>query len=657
GASGSADYSHSKINADYAAVTEQSGLFAGDGGYQVNVSGHTQLTGALITSTDKAEQTGKNQFTTGTIGFTDLHNHSNYKGEGIGIGLSGDINGGANGQTVDKNGNATNSLMAGIGYGSDKGNDASTTHSGINTSNISITNPDKQQQDINQVHTDVSTDNYAEHAGYLSNNFDKDRVQSELDTQIDVSKEFSQNTQKAQAEINQKKDQLKDKIKHETDPAKLNEYQQQLDNWNTASWLLGSISAGLSAPTNNVAGIAAATASPAVAHAIGDYFHDHGSEDSAAHLLAHAALGAAVAAAGGNNALVGAASAAGSEAAAPALAHWLYGKDAADLTTEEKQTISSIVGLASAAIGAATGNSADIASGAQIGQNAVDNNYLSEHQQKQRDKELIECQGKLCKIKVNGKWLAISGAQQASLTAGIVAGVPVEIGQSMEDLLHMVTSPIETYNAIKSLINSDDIFGNVSDALKQEYSKRIDNLINQYEQAGASGSFQAGVEIGRLLTDAGTLVAGGIGVGKGVAKVTEKVVSKISKQGVGYSEALINNGIKLEIDPNKFNYLYGNVSSGIHNIDRSTQLAQTMRKLGIEQNDSGTQILIDHFNTVVNTKNNIVNTYSKGSQNFEVRESLLFGPSGKAVKLETSFEVMPNGSRRFITTIPKEGKK
>ncbi|MDF7675800.1 VENN motif pre-toxin domain-containing protein [Neisseriaceae bacterium ESL0693] len=96
----------------------------------------------------------------------------------------------------------------------------------------------------------------------------------------------------------------------------------------------------------------------------------------AAHLLAHAALGAAVAATGGNNALVGAASAAGAEAAAPALAHWLYDKDPSDLTSDEKQTISSIVGLAGAAMGATTGNSADIAGGFQGAQNAVDNNTL-----------------------------------------------------------------------------------------------------------------------------------------------------------------------------------------------------------------------------------------------------------------------------------------
>ncbi|MFB9168694.1 hypothetical protein ACFFU8_10285, partial [Chromobacterium piscinae] len=111
----------------------------------------------------------------------------------------------------------------------------------------------------------------------------------------------------------------------------------------------------------------------------------------------------------------------------------------------------------------------------------------------------------------------------------------------------------------------------------------------------------------------------------------------------------------LSIDPKKFEYLFGNVNSNSHNADRSTQLAQTMRKLGLETNESGKRVLIEHFEKVVAEKSNVREVFSKGNQNFEIRESVLFGPSGKAVKLETSFEVMSDGTRRFVTTIPKEG--
>ena len=116
-------------------------------------------------------------------------------------------------------------------------------------------------------------------------------------------------------------------------------------------------------------------------------------------------------------------------------------------------------------------------------------------------------------------------------------------------------------------------------------------------------------------------------------------------------------GTKLKIEPNKLDYLYGKVNSGLHNKSRSTQLANAMRRLGLEINESGTKILTEHLNKVINTKGNIVSAYTKGSQKFEIRESLLLGPSGKATKLETSFEIMPDGSRKFVTVIPKEGRK
>ncbi|MBQ9723788.1 MAG: hemagglutinin repeat-containing protein, partial [Neisseriaceae bacterium] len=81
GFSGSVSASKSKINADYASVNEQSGIFAGDDGYRINVQNHTDLTAGLITSTDKAERDGKNTFSTGTISFNDLANKAEYKGE------------------------------------------------------------------------------------------------------------------------------------------------------------------------------------------------------------------------------------------------------------------------------------------------------------------------------------------------------------------------------------------------------------------------------------------------------------------------------------------------------------------------------------------------------------------------------------------------
>ncbi|MCO6514799.1 MAG: VENN motif pre-toxin domain-containing protein [Snodgrassella sp.] len=127
---------------------------------------------------------------------------------------------------------------------------------------------------------------------------------------------------------------------------------------------------------------------------IGQYFKGKDAEGSTAHLVAHAVLGAAVAAAGGNDALAGGLAAAGAEATAPIVSKWLYGKDAKDLTADEKATVSAIAGLTGAATGVAVGGSmADVAQGNQAGHTAVDNNYLTAKDWKNYKNKISACGG------------------------------------------------------------------------------------------------------------------------------------------------------------------------------------------------------------------------------------------------------------------------
>ena len=60
--SGNASYSRGKTTSDYASVTEQAGIYAGDQGYDVDVNKDTQLKGAVIASTADAD---RNHLTTG----------------------------------------------------------------------------------------------------------------------------------------------------------------------------------------------------------------------------------------------------------------------------------------------------------------------------------------------------------------------------------------------------------------------------------------------------------------------------------------------------------------------------------------------------------------------------------------------------------------
>ncbi|WP_262772502.1 VENN motif pre-toxin domain-containing protein, partial [Acinetobacter bereziniae] len=234
----------------------------------------------------------------------------------------------------------------------------------------------------------VTTDTARENSGALKNNFDKDKVQSVINLQMEVTKNFDANRQEAKAEINKKIDDAKkenqaiiDKQKQglslsDQEQTQLNAYNDKVANYQKLGVLVDTISTGLSAPTSSGLGIATATLSPVASYEIGQYFKSKDAEGSTAHILAHTVLGAAVAAAGGNDALTAGLSAGGAEAAAPVLSNFLYGKDAKDLTADEKSTISAITGLVASGVGATTGDVSNTVQSGNVAQNVVEEDNL-----------------------------------------------------------------------------------------------------------------------------------------------------------------------------------------------------------------------------------------------------------------------------------------
>ncbi|EOY5376116.1 hemagglutinin repeat-containing protein [Cronobacter dublinensis] len=218
GASVSGSYSQSGVNASYASVQEQAGIYAGDAGYQIDVNHHTDLKGALITSNGGAELAGRNSFSTGTLSASDIDNHADYKGFGFGLSGSASMNANmglgdhaarqSDKVVTDKEGNTKpaegydslqKNFSFGIGYDSDSQH--SVTRSGINTANITIRRPDEQQRLTGKsasetkeaIKTSVSTETAAASSGKLDNHFDKDNVFKELNLQVKVTKEFKDN--------------------------------------------------------------------------------------------------------------------------------------------------------------------------------------------------------------------------------------------------------------------------------------------------------------------------------------------------------------------------------------------------------------------------------------------------------------------------------
>nr|WP_306431476.1 hemagglutinin repeat-containing protein [Raoultella planticola] len=84
--SASVNLSKDKMHSNYDSVVEQTGIFAGKGGYDITVGEHTQLNGAVIGSTATAD---KNRLDTGTLGWGDIDNRADFKTEHQSVGSIG----------------------------------------------------------------------------------------------------------------------------------------------------------------------------------------------------------------------------------------------------------------------------------------------------------------------------------------------------------------------------------------------------------------------------------------------------------------------------------------------------------------------------------------------------------------------------------------
>ena len=87
---GSASFSQNKSQAEqnHASVGEQSGIFAGKGGFDIQVGGHTQLNGGAIAS---AAQEQANQLSTGTFGYSNVQNRTTSSAKASGVSLGTDV--------------------------------------------------------------------------------------------------------------------------------------------------------------------------------------------------------------------------------------------------------------------------------------------------------------------------------------------------------------------------------------------------------------------------------------------------------------------------------------------------------------------------------------------------------------------------------------
>ena len=374
--SGYISASQDKMKSRFDSVAEQTGLFAGDGGFDITVGNHTQLDGAVIASTATAD---KNSLDTGTLGFSDIHNEADFKTQHSGISLSG---GGSFGDKFQ--GNMPGGMISAAG---NSGHAEGTTQAAVADGTITIRDKDNQKQNV----ADLSRD--TEHANdSISPIFDKEKEQNRLKAVGMISEIGSQvaDIARTQGDLNGLK---AAKEKYGDLPANATEeqrqeylanlrnsqtYKEEMEKFGTGSDIQRGIQAATAAlqglAGGNIGGALAGASAPELAHLLKST-----EGDPAVNAIAHAILGGAVAAIQGNSAAAGAAGAASGELIARAIAEIYYpGVKTSDLTEDQRQTISSLASIsAGIAGGLAGGDTAGAATGASAGKNAAENNALS----------------------------------------------------------------------------------------------------------------------------------------------------------------------------------------------------------------------------------------------------------------------------------------
>ncbi|WP_281661652.1 two-partner secretion domain-containing protein, partial [Microvirgula aerodenitrificans] len=277
GFSGSVNVGQQKMNSDYASVSEQSGIKAGDGGFLIDVGGHTGLTGGVIASRDKAVQDGLNRLTTGTLSTSDINNHASYSASSVSLGggystkdfslkqIGGDATPApaapASGVGTSQDGMATTggdkvpgselpayngwSATAPIAMGA-KGSGNSTTHSGISGGTVVITDEAGQQARTGQsaaeaiaaLNRDVSSDK--DGSNTLKPIFDKDKIEAGFAIVGALQREtgtFLNNRAKETTQAKADLDKELAKPESERDSQKLAALTQQIQD--NATWEMG----------------------------------------------------------------------------------------------------------------------------------------------------------------------------------------------------------------------------------------------------------------------------------------------------------------------------------------------------------------------------------------------------------------------------------
>ena len=413
----SGNFNNSSAKGNSKSVKQQSGLFAGDGGYHVKAD-HVDLQGGAIASTASKEN---NNLTANSLKFSNIENESSHNATTVA--LSGGTRFGEEKGKDSTGAQYTNNVnwresttFSPTLPQQDKDSDSSTTYATISEGNINIGGKDTTVQELG-IHSDINTANQqVAEVPDLQAILDKQKIVSDAtSTIVAATRTYSQNKQaEAEAQKQAAEAQALEKLKAEGGEkwaeynstkdyvAKQNLLKNALPAYKDAAdqaqaWGIGGNSSrALNAVTTAITAalggqtdlqVVTNTLAPYAAQVIGGQFGHGEDKNTAAQLVSHAILGATLAYINGGDPTAGGSAAVASEAAATYLMNRYKDKEEYQdkngvfqpnlLPEDVKTQIRDLTAGIGAVIGGAAGDSTYNAQLAGvIGQNAVESNAL-----------------------------------------------------------------------------------------------------------------------------------------------------------------------------------------------------------------------------------------------------------------------------------------
>ncbi|MCQ4317772.1 hemagglutinin repeat-containing protein [Stutzerimonas zhaodongensis] len=540
------------INSEFASVTEQSGIRAGDDGFQIRVGGNTDLGGAVITSSDKAIQDGRNTLSTATLTTRDIENGAKYSGSSISLGggyggaVGKDQQGNAQagsaqtpGSTLPSEGGVSSALPVVIGA---RDSASSTTRSGISGAVIEIRDEAGQQaltgstaeQTVASLNRDVSSDRDTSNA--LKPIFNEEEIRAGFQIVGALTNEVGTLLANKANEVDEKR-----RAADEAEAAAMNpdltgdqalallQSAQQLrkdaaavaDKWGAGGTYRQVTTALVAAAGGNVS----ASNGAFIQGLVVNYIQQQGAgyigklvedgaliEGSPSHAALHGIVGCAGAAASSQSCGSGAAG-----AAASSLLTGLFSNASPNESETQREAKRNLI--ASLVTGLAAAGDLDAAAANASASAAIDNNWLATQQLVQAKKELKEAEGRLDELQVLAKWAFISKKQDLLTQSGVGLGL-VEAGfDDVQGLSQMLMHPVETIQAIGRLINEPGALAGYPDEVKLQLQAKIDRIEQALTVGGDEHAVQLGRDMGELVWDVGGILTGVGGIAKGGVKL------------------------------------------------------------------------------------------------------------------------------------------